>query len=70
MKLTPKNIEEYIDRFLEGETTNEEERAIYRFFREEEVPAQEVSAEEAPVDTTPRAPRKRASKTAEEIANQ
>lgn len=39
MKLTPKNIEEYIDRFLEGETTNEEERAIYRFFREEEVPA-------------------------------
>ena len=26
--------------------------------------------EEAPVDTTPRAPRKRASKTAEEIANQ
>ena len=27
-------------------------------------------AEEAPVDTTPRAPRKRASKTAEEIANQ
>lgn len=39
MKLTPKNIEEYIDRFMEGETTNEEERAIYRFFREEEVPA-------------------------------
>ena len=38
MKLTQKNIEEYIDRFLEGETTNDEERAIYRFFREEKVP--------------------------------
>ena len=38
MKLTKENIEEYINRFLEGETTNEEERAIYRFFREEEVP--------------------------------
>ena len=38
MKLTQKNIEEYIDRFMEGETTNDEERAIYRFFREEKVP--------------------------------
>lgn len=38
MKLTPKNIEEYIDRFLEGETTNEEEHAIYCFFREEKIP--------------------------------
>lgn len=38
MELTSKNIEEYIRRFMEGETTNEEEQAIYRFFRTEEVP--------------------------------
>ena len=38
MILTRENIEEYITRFMEGETTNEEERAIYRFFRSEEVP--------------------------------
>ena len=37
MKLTQRNIEEYIDRFMAGETTNDEERAIYRFFREEKV---------------------------------
>ena len=28
MELTNKNIEEYINRFLEGETTNAEEQAI------------------------------------------
>lgn len=39
MNLTKDNIEEYIARFMEGETTNDEERAIYRFFRSEEVPA-------------------------------
>lgn len=39
MNLTKENIEEYIARFMEGETTNEEEQAIYRFFRSEEVPA-------------------------------
>lgn len=39
MKLTTKNIEEYINRFLDGETTNAEEQAIYRFFREGIVPA-------------------------------
>lgn len=33
-----KNIEEYILRFMEGETTNAEEQAIYRFFHTEEVP--------------------------------
>ena len=38
MELTNKNIEEYIHRFMEGETTNAEEQAIYRFFRTEEVP--------------------------------
>ncbi|MBO5000284.1 MAG: hypothetical protein J6C58_05575 [Bacteroidaceae bacterium] len=38
MELTNKNIEEYIQRFLEGETSNEEEKAIYRFFHTEEVP--------------------------------
>lgn len=31
MELTNKNIEEYINRFLDGETTNAEEQAIYRF---------------------------------------
>lgn len=39
MNLTKENIEKYIIRFMEGETTNEEERAIYRFFHSEEVPA-------------------------------
>lgn len=38
MELNKKNIEDYIDRFLEGETTNAEEQAIYRFFRTSEVP--------------------------------
>lgn len=38
MELTNKNIEEYIHRFMEGETSNEEEKAIYRFFHTEEVP--------------------------------
>ena len=32
MELDKRNIEEYINRFLEGETTNAEEQAIYRFF--------------------------------------
>ena len=39
MELTSKNIEEYIRRFMEGETTNEQEQAIYRFFRNQRVPA-------------------------------
>ena len=38
MGITKNNIEEYIRRFMEGETTNAEEQAIYRFFRTEEVP--------------------------------
>ena len=38
MEITNKNIEEYIQRFMEGETTNAEEQAIYRFFQTEEVP--------------------------------
>ena len=38
MELTNKNIEEYIHRFMEGETTNAEEQAIYRFFRTGNVP--------------------------------
>ena len=38
MELTNKNIEEYIHRFMEGETTNVEEQAIYRFFRSGDVP--------------------------------
>lgn len=38
MEVTKNNIEEYIRRFMEGETTNAEEQAIYRFFRTEEVP--------------------------------
>ena len=38
MELTNKNIEEYIHRFMEGETTNAEEQAVYRFFRSGDVP--------------------------------
>lgn len=38
MELDKRNIEEYIDRFLEGETTNAEEQAVYRFFRTGDVP--------------------------------
>lgn len=38
MELTNKNIEIYINRFLDGETTNAEEQAIYRFFRKGDVP--------------------------------
>ena len=36
--MTRKNIEEYIARFMEGETTNAEEQAIYRYFRTADVP--------------------------------
>ena len=39
MELTSKNIEEYNRRFMEGETTNEQEQAIYRYFRTQRVPA-------------------------------
>ena len=38
MELDKRNIEEYINRFLEGETTNAEEQAIYRFFHTGDVP--------------------------------
>ena len=38
MEVTKNNIEEYIHRFMEGETTNAEEQAIYRFFRTDDVP--------------------------------
>lgn len=38
MELDKRNIEDYINRFLEGETTNAEEQAIYRFFRTGDVP--------------------------------
>ena len=39
MELTNKIIEEYINRFLDGETTNADEQAIYRFFCTGNVPA-------------------------------
>lgn len=38
MELTKKNVEEYICRFMDGETDNAEEKALYRFFREGDVP--------------------------------
>ena len=38
MEVTKNNIEEYIHRFMEGETTNAEEQAIFRFFHTGEVP--------------------------------
>ncbi len=40
MKLTRKNIEEYIERFLDGRTTCAEERALYEYFRNEDIPSQ------------------------------
>ena len=39
MELDKRNIEEYINRFLEGETTNAEEQDIYRFFHTGDVPS-------------------------------
>lgn len=38
MEVTHKNIEEYIFRFMEGETTNAEEKALYHYFRTNDVP--------------------------------
>lgn len=38
MELTSKNIEEYIHRFMEGETNRMEEEAIYRFFHTADIP--------------------------------
>lgn len=38
MELTKKNVEEYISRFMDGETDNAEEQALYRFFRKGNVP--------------------------------
>ena len=38
MKVTRNNIEEYVHRFMEGETTNAEEQDIYRFFHTDDVP--------------------------------
>lgn len=39
MEVDKRNIEDYINRFLEGATTNAEEQAIYRFFRSGDVPS-------------------------------
>ena len=39
MELDKRNLEEYIHRFLEWETTNAEEQAIYRFFHTGDVPS-------------------------------
>ncbi len=38
MKITKRNIDEWVERFMNGETTHEEEQAIYRFFRTANVP--------------------------------
>lgn len=38
MKVTKENVEQLINRFMEGETCNEEEAALYKFFQEETVP--------------------------------
>lgn len=40
MKLTRENIEEYVERFLDGRTTCAEEQALYDYFRSETVPAE------------------------------
>lgn len=38
MKVTKDNVEQFIGRFMEGETSNAEEAALYKFFREENIP--------------------------------
>lgn len=38
MKVTEANVEQFINRFMNGETSNEEEAALYRFFQEDAVP--------------------------------
>lgn len=38
MKVTKDNVEQIINRFMEGETSNEEEAALYKFFQEEAIP--------------------------------
>lgn len=38
MKLTRENIEQYIERFLDGRTTCAEEQALYDYFRNENIP--------------------------------
>lgn len=38
MKVTKDNVEQFINRFMEGETSNEEESALYNFFQEEAIP--------------------------------
>lgn len=40
MKLTRENIEEYIERFLDGRTTCAEEQALYEYFRREDIPSE------------------------------
>lgn len=38
MKITKRNIDMWLERFMNGETTHEEEQSIYRFFRKGNVP--------------------------------
>lgn len=38
MKLTRENIEEYVERFLDGRTTCAEEQALYEYFRTRSIP--------------------------------
>lgn len=38
MKLTKENVEQIINRFMNGETSNEEETALFKFFQNEVVP--------------------------------
>ena len=34
-----KSIEDLLDRFFEGQTSNEEERVLYKFFARPDIPA-------------------------------
>ncbi len=36
--ITKKNVRNYIEKFLDGETSNAEEQALYDFFKNEDVP--------------------------------
>ena len=40
MNINKQNAAQWVNRFLEGETSNAEEQELYRFFREDDVPSE------------------------------
>ena len=41
--ITKKNVRNYIEKFLDGETSNAEEQALYDFFKNEDVPPSQAT---------------------------